>query len=220
MVAEADESDRSFLKLSPSIAVITNIDREHLESYGGFDDLQQAFVDFANKVPFYGAVVACADDPHLCGGAAAHDAARHRPTGSTRRRPTSTATDVALEPLSVDARPSSGAHAPTAPAGSRSTLGALALQVPGRHNLLNALAAVAVGLELGVPFEQHRRRPARVPRRRAPLRAARRAERHPRRRRLRPSSDRDRRGARRGAAAAAGGSSSRFSRTATRGRRR
>ena len=65
MVAEADESDRSFLKLSPTIAVITNIDREHMEAYGGFDDLQQAFVDFANKVPFYGAVVACADDAEL-----------------------------------------------------------------------------------------------------------------------------------------------------------
>src|SRR5262245_51049788 len=57
MVVEADESDRSFLKLSPSIAVVTNIDREHMEAYGGFADLQQAFVDFANKVPFYGAVV-------------------------------------------------------------------------------------------------------------------------------------------------------------------
>src|SRR5262247_2715818 len=65
MVAEADESDRSFLKLFPSIAVMTNIDHEHLENYGGFDDLQQAFVDFANKVPFYGGVVACADDPSL-----------------------------------------------------------------------------------------------------------------------------------------------------------
>src|SRR4029077_16209389 len=65
LVAEADESDRSFLKLSPTIAVVTNIDHEHLENYGGFDDLQQAFVDFANKVPFYGAVVACVDDPHV-----------------------------------------------------------------------------------------------------------------------------------------------------------
>src|SRR5580704_16959046 len=65
MVAEADESDRSCLKLFPTIAVITNIDREHRESYGGFGDLQQAFVDFANKVPFYGAVVACADDENL-----------------------------------------------------------------------------------------------------------------------------------------------------------
>src|SRR5437763_17174150 len=65
MVAEADESDRSFLKLFPTIAVMTNIDHEHLENYGGFDDLHQAFVDFANKVPFYGGVVACADNPNL-----------------------------------------------------------------------------------------------------------------------------------------------------------
>src|SRR5829696_2956288 len=65
MVAEADESDRSFLKLFPTVAVITNIDYEHLENYGSFDDLRQAFVDFANKVPFYGAVVCCADDEHL-----------------------------------------------------------------------------------------------------------------------------------------------------------
>ena len=62
MVVEADESDRSFLKLTPSIAVITNIDHEHMESYGSWDALQQAFVDFANKVPFYGTVVACVDD--------------------------------------------------------------------------------------------------------------------------------------------------------------
>src|SRR5438552_14097833 len=63
MVAEADESDRTFLKLFPTIAVMTNIDHERLENYGGFGDLQQAFVDFANKVPFYGAVVACAYEP-------------------------------------------------------------------------------------------------------------------------------------------------------------
>src|SRR5204862_4909347 len=62
MVVEADESDRSFLKLTPSIAVMTNIDREHMEAYGTWDALQQAFLDFANKVPFYGAVIACADD--------------------------------------------------------------------------------------------------------------------------------------------------------------
>ena len=63
MVAEADESDRSFLKLSPSIAVITNIDREHMETYGTWENLQEAFADFANTVPFYGAIVACVDDP-------------------------------------------------------------------------------------------------------------------------------------------------------------
>src|SRR5438093_6096160 len=65
MVAEADESDRSFLKLFPTLAVMTNIDHEHLENYSGFADLQQAFVDFANRVPFYGAVVACLDDPSV-----------------------------------------------------------------------------------------------------------------------------------------------------------
>src|SRR4029453_5073899 len=65
MVAEADESDRSFLKLFPTLAVITNIDHEHLENYGTFAELQQAFVDFANKVPFYGSVVCCADDEAL-----------------------------------------------------------------------------------------------------------------------------------------------------------
>src|SRR5512132_192750 len=65
MVAEADESDRSFLKLFPTIAVITNIDHEHMENYSSFSELQQAFVDFANRVPFYGAVVCCADDPPL-----------------------------------------------------------------------------------------------------------------------------------------------------------
>src|SRR5581483_3991079 len=65
MVAEADESDGSFLKLSPTIAVITNVDEEHLDHYHTFDNVLSAFVDFANKVPFYGAVVACADDPRL-----------------------------------------------------------------------------------------------------------------------------------------------------------
>ena len=86
MVAEADESDRSFLKLFPTIAVITNIDHEHLENYGGFDDLQQAFVDFANKVPFYGGVVACADDAHLVGGAWEDDEARDDVRARRRRR--------------------------------------------------------------------------------------------------------------------------------------
>ena len=65
MVVEADESDRSFLRLTPTVAVVTNIDEEHLEEYRDFDDLTQAFLDFANKVPFYGAVIACLDDPHV-----------------------------------------------------------------------------------------------------------------------------------------------------------
>ena len=217
MVAEADESDRSFLKLFPTIAVITNIDHEHLESYGGFDDLQQAFVDFANKVPFYGAVVACADDPHLAAVLPRMTRRVDHLRPRRRRTPTSTATDVVLGPLAVAARSSARARAGPA-TGAPATLGPLTLHVPGRHNLLNALAAVAVGLELGLPFERIAAglREFRGAERR--FERARRAERHPRRRRLRPPSDRDRRGARGGARARAAASSSRFSRTATRAR--
>jgi UDP-N-acetylmuramate--alanine ligase len=152
MVAEADESDRSFLKLFPTIAVITNIDREHLESYGGFEDLQQAFVDFGNKVPFYGAVIACADDQHL---SAVLPRLRRRVTtyGLTRPDVDITAERVTLGPLSVTAVVKGKTKARNG-AESAIELGTLALPVPGRHNLQNALAAVAVGLELGLPFDR------------------------------------------------------------------
>jgi UDP-N-acetylmuramate--alanine ligase len=147
MVAEADESDRSFLKLFPTIAVITNIDHEHLENYGGFDDLQQAFVDFANKVPFYGAVIACADDPNLT---ALLPRITRRVTTYGLDAPDAdlTATDIRLGPLSAAATVTRRAR------GSNDTLGPLSLTVPGRHNLQNALAAIAVGLELDVSFER------------------------------------------------------------------
>ncbi len=152
MVAEADESDRSFLKLFPTIAVVTNIDHEHLENYGGFGDLQQAFVDFANNVPFYGAVIACADAPHL--RAVLPRMTRRVTTyGLDAPRCDVTATEVVLRPLGVEAtvkRRLRGAADVAQPA----ELGRLSLQVPGRHNLQNALAAVAVGLELGLPFER------------------------------------------------------------------
>src|SRR5438093_960200 len=148
MVAEADESDRSFLKLFPAIAVITNIDHEHLENYGGFDDLQQAFVDFANKVPFYGAVIACADDGNL--RAILPRMTRRVTTyGLDAASADLTATDVALGTLTVQATIIRRVRG----AGS-TTLGALSLAVPGRHNLLNALATVAVGLELDVDFDR------------------------------------------------------------------
>ena len=116
MVAEADESDRSFLKLFPTIAVMTNIDHEHLENYGGFDDLQQAFVDFANKVPFYGARRRVRRRRAPGRGAAAHDAARDdlraRLAGADV-----TATDVALGPLEASRRPSARARAGASAAG-------------------------------------------------------------------------------------------------------
>jgi UDP-N-acetylmuramate--alanine ligase len=150
MVAEADESDRSFLKLFPTLAVITNIDHEHLESYGGFADLQQAFVDFANKVPFYGGVVACVDDAHL---AAVVPRMNRRVTTYGIAGADVTAGDVVLGPMSVSATVHQRAR--RLPGAEPSTaLGTLTLRVPGRHNLLNALATVAVGLELGLPFDR------------------------------------------------------------------
>jgi UDP-N-acetylmuramate--alanine ligase len=160
MVAEADESDRSFLKLFPTIAVITNIDHEHLENYGGFEDLQQAFVDFANKTPFYGGVVACLDDANL---AAVLPRMTRRVTtyGLDSAAADIVATDVTLGPMSVTAtvtgrvRAARGSTDSTqSTASGRATLGTLTLAVPGRHNLLNALAAVAVGMELGLSFDR------------------------------------------------------------------
>jgi UDP-N-acetylmuramate--alanine ligase len=145
MVAEADESDRSFLKLFPTIAVMTNIDHEHLENYGGFEDLQQAFVDFANKVPFYGGVVACVDDPNLA--TVVPRMTRRVTTYGLDADADISATDIVLGPFDVRGsviRRSAGVGG--------QVLGPVALKVPGRHNLQNALAAIAVGLELGLPF--------------------------------------------------------------------
>jgi UDP-N-acetylmuramate--alanine ligase len=151
MVAEADESDRSFLKLSPSFAVITNIDREHMESYGSWENLQQAFVDFANKVPFYGAVVACLDDP---------------PVRAIAPRITRRVISYGIETTEEGAAQVSAREVALEAFGSRAViwqqlaaqppkrLGPLRLRVPGRHNMQNALAAVAVALELGVRFDR------------------------------------------------------------------
>ncbi len=152
MVAEADESDRSFLKLFPTVAVITNIDYEHLENYGSFDDLKRAFVDFANKVPFYGSVVCCGDDPHLA--SLVPGMTRRVTTYGLERDVDLTAGDVHLEPMAVSATVRRRARRSDDPSASHVTLGRLDLRVPGRHNLLNALAAVVVGLEVGLPFER------------------------------------------------------------------
>ncbi len=144
MVVEADESDRSFLKLSPSIAVITNIDREHMESYGTWDNLQQAFAEFANKVPFYGAVIACADDRPV----------RELLPVLTRRVITYgfANADVMGEDLQLEAFGSRCGVRLKRESGGFETAGVLRLRVPGRHNALNAIGAVTVGLEAGIPF--------------------------------------------------------------------
>ncbi len=147
MVAEADESDRSFLKLYPSIAVMTNVDREHMEAYGSFEDLVQAFVEFANKVPFYGSVIACGDDAELM---------RLRPR-LTRRVVTYGLTSEHVDLTAVDVQLDGFGSSCTVIRrhpldGTSQSLGTMRLQVPGRHSVQNALAAVAVGLELDVPF--------------------------------------------------------------------
>ena len=158
MVAEADESDRSFLRLSPAVAVITNIDREHMDAYGSFADLQQAFVDFANKVPFYGAVVACADDAELCRVMPRFTrrvityGIEDKAEGRRQQAEIKAGINVAATGVTLEGYGSRCTVVWHAPGAEVSTLGPLTLAVPGRHSVQNALAAVAVGLELDVPF--------------------------------------------------------------------
>ena len=128
LVAEADESDRSFLMLSPSIAVMTNIDHEHLESYASFEDLQQAFVAFANKVPFYGAVVACADDRHL---ASVLPRVTRRLVTYGLENPSADICGTAVEIGAFGCR----CLVHLRRQGAVDPLGILELSVPGRHNL-------------------------------------------------------------------------------------
>lgn len=145
LVAEADESDRSFLMLWPSMAVLTNIDVEHLESYDSFEALQQAFADFGNKVPFYGSVVVCADDPHL--GPVIPRLKRRVVTYGLEHE------TAAFAGERVELGPFGGrCQVRRRRPGGDDLLGMLELPVPGRHNLQNALAAVAVADRLGVPF--------------------------------------------------------------------
>jgi UDP-N-acetylmuramate--alanine ligase len=147
VVAEADESDRSFLMLFPAIAVMTNLDREHMEAYGSFERLQDAFVEFANKVPFYGAIIACADDPQLM--ALRPKLTRRLITyGVTNEEAEIVGTAIRLEGYGSECTVTRRRVAD----GRVETLGRLTLQVPGYHSVQNALAAVAVGLELEVPF--------------------------------------------------------------------
>ena len=150
IVAEADESDGSFLALSPVISVITNVDREHLDHYGTFEAALDAFVEFANKVPFDGAVIVGADDPVLLGLVAR----------MTRRVVTYATDNDAAMLVARDITTGHGTSTcevwrrATHGHGTSECLGTVVLHVPGRHNLRNALAAVGVGLELGVPFDR------------------------------------------------------------------
>jgi UDP-N-acetylmuramate--alanine ligase len=143
MVAEADESDRSFLKLTPTVAVVTNIDREHLDTYRDQDDIKETFVGFVNKVPFYGAAVLCLDDGPV------QDIV---PRVERRLVSYGLSPQAHVTARGVQLLPTGGATY-TALAGGNA-LGAIELKVPGTHNVLNSLAAVAVGLDLGVAFDK------------------------------------------------------------------
>jgi len=142
LVAEADESDGSFLHLSPTIAVVTNIDADHLDFYSGIDEIKSIFVDFINKVPFYGLAVLCLDDPNI--QAIVPRVKKRFTTYGMTPQADFYANDVEHH----EEETSFGVFC----RGER--LGRLALRMPGRHNVLNALATVAVALELGVPFAE------------------------------------------------------------------
>ncbi|MDZ4225017.1 MAG: UDP-N-acetylmuramate--L-alanine ligase, partial [bacterium] len=140
LVAEADESDRSFLRLGPTIAVITNIDPEHMENYKNFNEVKKCFVDFANKVPFYGAVVACADHPVL--RKIFPELKRRLVTYGVAREAEYTAKNIEEKEktMSFDV------------CYHGECLGRIKMEQPGRHHVGNALAAVAAAREIGVPF--------------------------------------------------------------------
>ncbi len=139
IVAEADESDRSFLYLSPFLAVLTNIDLEHLDQYQDMEEIQKTFVHFANKVPFYSPIVLCLDNPPL-----------QRIIPQLERRIISYGFSAQADFYARDERFESFSSESTV-YHQGTVLGPLRLNVPGRHNIANALAAVAVGLELDIP---------------------------------------------------------------------
>lgn len=139
LVAEADESDGSFLRLNPVVAVITNIDADHLENYGGdFQRVRQAFAEFLHRLPFYGLAVLCIDDPEVA--QLARDMPRHVITYGLSPEADVRAADVRQQGARMQ-------FTLCLPDGSRT---ACTLALPGRHNVQNALAAAAIGWQLGV----------------------------------------------------------------------
>lgn len=140
LVAEADESDGSFLHLSPTVAVVTNIDPEHLDHYGDFDRLRQAFLDFINKVPFYGRAVLCHDHPEVA-------ALRARVGKRVVTYGLAPGADYGAEAIEHD-----GLRMRFVALRHGERLGPVELGMPGRHNVQNALAALVVSDLLGIPF--------------------------------------------------------------------
>ena len=142
MVVEADESDGSFLMLSPVISVLTNIDQEHMDHYGSMDNLENAFISFLNKIPFYGLSVLCVDCPHV--SKLANEFLKRSVTYGFSE-------DASLRAENVKV---SGFETGFTVIEAGKELGNVKLSVPGKHNAQNALAAIAVGMELGMSFEE------------------------------------------------------------------
>ncbi len=148
LVAEADESDRSFLKLSPILSVVTNIDREHMDCYRNMRDVKKTFLEFMDRVPFYGMIVACNDDPLL--RKLLPEVQRRTVTYGTKR-----GSDFLIK-LEETKRDSIGDARPLSVfrvSFKKKDLGEFALHVPGVHNVLNATAAIAVGVGLDVTVD-------------------------------------------------------------------
>lgn len=146
LVVEADESDGSFLRLSPTIAAVTNIDREHLDYYGTMERLQDSFLEFINRVPFYGLAVLCVDDEWIR-GALPRVVKRYQTYGLHERPgcppPDFRAVDITLKQWETEFRAYFKGK----------SLGPFRLALPGVHNVSNALAAIAIGIELDVPVD-------------------------------------------------------------------
>jgi len=140
LVAEADESDGSFLKLAPTLAVVTTVDAEHLDHYGTLDAIRDAFVTFVNKVPFYGAAVLCLDQPNI-------QLLIPRIDKRIITYGLESGADLVARRLHL-----SGLTGRFEVFQRGTSLGECTLQVPGRHNVLNALAAITVALDLEIPF--------------------------------------------------------------------
>jgi UDP-N-acetylmuramate--alanine ligase len=142
LVAEADESDGTFLLLTPTIAVVTNIDREHMDFYQTMDRLNESFLSFINKVPFYGLAVMCLDDPHV--RVLLPKAKKRFVTYGLSGEADFSARDIETKAMEVQF--STWHHS--------EFIGKLKLQMPGRHSVSNSLAAVAVARELEIPFSR------------------------------------------------------------------
>jgi UDP-N-acetylmuramate--alanine ligase len=141
LVAEADESDGSFLLLCPSMAVITNIDYEHIDFYQSMDNLRKTFVDFINKLPFYGRAILCLDDKEVQG--IIPELTKSYLTYGLNPQADIRASEISKEALSTSFLVTF----------KDSLAGKITTSIPGDHNVLNALAAVAVGMELDIGFD-------------------------------------------------------------------